>query len=239
MTELARTGRRSLLGILVPPALGTLFLFAILVGLGAWQLHRLEWKIGLLEAIDLAERRQADPLPLRPRPFEKVIVSGQWLPPVAHYGVEVRDTPLGPRMGSQLVGVLSRPGAPAVLVVLGWVLDGVSVVLPSGQVRVVGYVRPAEHRGWLSAGDNAKTARFFTLAPAEISKALEVDVEPFTIVALRDGDAVGLVSGSEPAAATQLPRPVDNHLSYAATWFGLAATLLAVFGVWVRKQISS
>ena len=239
MAELTGAARRSLLGILVPPALGTLFLFAILVGLGTWQLQRLEWKNGLLEAIDHAERLPADPLPLRPRPFEKVIVAGQWLPSVAHYGVEVRDTPSGPRMGSQLVGVLSRTGAPAVLVVLGWVTDGVSVVLPSGQVRVVGYVRSGEHRGWLSAGDNARTARFFTLDPAEISKALGVDVEPFTVVALQDGGAMRFASGSEPAAATQLPRPVNNHLSYAATWFALAATLLAVFGAWVRKQLSS
>lgn len=141
-------------------------------------------------------------------------------------------------MGSQLVVPLGRAGAPAVLVLLGWVSDGVSVVLPSGDVQVVGYVRPAEHPGWLSAGDNTRTLRFFSLDPGEIGKALGVDVEPFTVVALQDGDVKGQDPHSEPAAATQLPRPLNNHLSYAFTWFALAATLLAVFGVWVRKHLT-
>ena len=223
---------------LVGPAFGTVLLFMILVGLGAWQVQRLEWKNQLLAEIDQAERQPAELLTANPQPFEKVTVSGRWLPLVAHYGVEVRDTPQGPRMGSQLVVPLARLDAPAIMVVLGWVADGGAVVLPSGDAQVVGYVRPAEHRGWLSAGDNARTLRFFSLDPQEIGRALAVDVEPFTEVAWSDGDAKEQGSPPGPAAATQLPRPLNNHLSYAFTWFALAATLLAVFGVWVRKHLA-
>src|SRR6185437_363364 len=39
----------------------------------------------------------------------------------ALYGAEVRDTPLGPRMGAQLLTVLERDGAPPVLVDRGWI----------------------------------------------------------------------------------------------------------------------
>lgn len=219
------------------PALMTLFLFAVLVGLGAWQVQRLEWKSRLLSTMDQAEEQPAVPLSSHPRPFGRVVVSGRWLPGVAHYGVEVRDTVQGQRMGSQLVAALARPGLPAVLVMLGWVMDGASVVLPSGEVQVIGYVRPAEHRGWLSAGDDVVKARFFTLDPTGIGEALAIDVEPFTVVVLQDGSARGLPSGLKPVAATGMPRPANNHLSYAATWFGLAATLLAVFGVWARRQV--
>lgn len=225
---------RSLAG----PACGTALLFTVLVGLGTWQVQRLEWKNQLLAEIDQAERQPAELLTASPRPFEKVTVSGRWLPSVAHYGVEVRDTPQGPRLGSQLVVPLARLDAPAVLVLLGWVVDGGAVVLPPGDAHVVGYVRPAEHHGWLSAGDNARTLRFFSLDPQAIGRALAVDVEPFTVVALRDGDAKEQGSPPWPAAATQLPRPLNNHLSYAFTWFALAATLLAVFGVWVRKHLA-
>ena len=223
---------------LVGPALGTLSLFVVLVGLGLWQVQRLQWKTRLLAAIDHSEGQPAVPLSPYPQPFGKVTISGRWLPATAHYGVEVRDTLYGPRMGSQLVAALLRPGVPAVLVLLGWVTDGASVTLPSGEIRVTGYVRPPEHSGWLSARDNAETARFFTLDPEEIGKALAVDVEPFTIVVLQGSDARRESLNSEPVPATQLPRPVNNHLSYAATWFGLAATLLVVFGFWVRKQFS-
>ena len=221
----------------VGPALGTLFLFTILVGLGAWQMKRLQWKNQLLAAIDQEERQVAVPLICPPRPFEKVTVSGRWLSSVAHYGVEVRDTPQGSRMGSQLVAPLSRLDAPAVLVLLGWVMDGISVALPPGEIHVVGYVRPPEHRGWLSAGDSAGNARFFTLDPSEIGKALAIDVEPFTVVALQDDGVRRQTSDLQPAMALQLPRPINNHLSYALTWFGLAATLLVVFGIWVRRHL--
>ena len=229
---------RGLLRRLAGPALGTLFLFMVLIGLGAWQIERLGWKNRLVADINHANERDPVQLSSTPRPFEKVVVAGRWLVSVAHYGAEVRDTRSGPRMGSQLVGVLSRPGSPAVLVLLGWVIDGVSVELPAGEVRVFGYVRPLEHQGWLSAGDNATTARFFTLDPLAIGKALSVDVEPFTVVSLLPRAGKVVQSGVEPVPADQLPRPLNNHLSYAATWFGLAATLLAVFGVWVRRQLS-
>ncbi len=229
---------RDRLGRLVGPALSTLFLLAVLIGLGVWQVERLGWKNRLLAAMDQAEERAPVQLSASPRPFEKVVVAGRWLTPVARYGAEVRDTSVGPRMGSQLVAALSRPGSPAVLVLLGWVVDGVSVDLPSSEVGVVGYVRPLEHQGWLSAGDDTRTARFFTLDPVAIGKALGVDVEPFTVVALRARTAKAVESGLEPIPAEQLPRPLNNHLSYAATWFGLAVTLLAVFGVWVRRQLS-
>ncbi len=223
---------------MVGPALGTLFLLTVLIGLGVWQVERLNWKSQLLAAIDHADERAPVPLSSRPQPFEKVVVTGRWLATVARYGVEVRETSMGPRMGSQLVGVLSRPGSRAVLVLLGWVVDGVSVDLPTGDVRVTGFVRLLEHQGWLSAGDNARTARFFTLDPPAIGKALSVDVEPFTVVALRTRTTKVMESGLQPIPATQLPRPSNNHFSYAVTWFGLAVTLLVVFGIWARRQFS-
>ena len=229
--------RRLLLKGLIGPAVGTLFLFVTLVSLGVWQVQRLHWKDHLLAALDQAELQPAVPLTFHPRPFERVEVSGRWLSSVAHYGVEVRDTSLGPRMGSQLVAPLWRPNAPAVLVVLGWLMDGVSFNLPSGEIHLTGYVRPPEHRGWLSAEDNTVTARFFTLDPQKIGKVLAIDVEPFMVVVLQSENQESQRSSFEPAAATQLPRPVNNHLSYALTWFGLAVTQLAVFGVWLRRYL--
>ena len=232
-----RPARRLLIRGLVGPALGSLFLFIVLIGLGVWQVHRLHWKDHLLAALDQAESQPALPLTSHPRPFEKVKVSGHWSSAIAHYGVEVRDTPQGPRMGSQLVVPLLRPNAPAVLSVLGWQADGVSYPLPPGEVQLTGYVRPPEHRRWFSAGDNPVTARFFTLDPYEISKTLAVDAEPFTLVVLQDEDLKNQGLSFEPVAATRLPRPLNNHLSYALTWFGLAATQLVVFGIWVRRYL--
>ena len=42
-------------------------------------------------------------------------------------------------------------------------------------------------------------------------------------------------AGSAPIPAEHLPRPPNNHLQYAITWYGLAVALLVIFIVWARK----
>jgi surfeit locus 1 family protein len=34
-----------------------------------------------------------------------------------------------------------------------------------------------------------------------------------------------------------MPRPPNNHLSYAITWFSLAIALLAIFALYLRKAL--
>jgi surfeit locus 1 family protein len=75
--------------------------------------------------------------------------------------------------------------------------------------------------------------RFFTLDPVAIGAAVgQPTVRPFVLVALATGPAI---AGHWPEPAQHLPRPPNNHLSYAITWYGLAVALLAIFIVWARK----
>ena len=37
--------------------------------------------------------------------------------------------------------------------------------------------------------------------------------------------------------ARTLPRPANNHLSYAITWYGLATGLLVIFALYARKVL--
>jgi surfeit locus 1 family protein len=212
---------------------------AILIALGVWQLQRREWKLGILAAIDRAESGPAVALGADPAAFAKVFVTGTLLPARALYGIEVRDQLGGqPREGAQLVGVVRRPGAPDVVVDLGWVPiddgapDPLRAVEPARVVTVTGYVRAPEHPNWLSARDDPGARRFYALDPAAIGAALGVaDVAPFTLVALGKPAWPG---GPVPAEA--LPRPPNNHLQYAFTWFSLGATLVWVFGSWVKRS---
>ena len=205
---------------------------AILVWLGVWQLHRLAWKEGILAQIAAAEAAPAIPLPANPSPFTKVHVQGRWADASGRYGVDVRTTPQGDRMGSFLLTPLLRDGAPPVLVNRGWLPEGVPPP-PPGPATVEGYLHPADHPGWLSAADDPGERHFFTLDPARIGAALGVpDLEPFTLVAMGP-------PGQLPSPAQTLPRPPNNHLSYALTWFGLAGALLVVFGSYVREVLRS
>ncbi len=208
-------------------------MLATLIGLGTWQLQRRAWKLAILAEIDRAEVSPAIPLPPRPLPFTKVSVTGHLRDDVhALYGDDVRDAPGGPVRGAQLIEPLERPGQQPLLVERGWVPDG-SLGAPGGDVTVTGYIRAPDGPGAFSPADDLAARHFYTLDPAKIGDALGLPgVAPFTLVAL-GADAPGVL----PAPATALPRPPNDHLNYALTWFGLALSLLAVFGAYARKAL--
>ncbi len=218
---------------LAGPAMLTAMMLALLIGLGVWQLHRLAWKEAILSRIAGAERSPPVPLGAGADAFTRVSASGTLGAETAAYADQVNDTPQGPRMGSQQLRLLDRPGLPPVLVDLGWVPEGAPAPATSGQTTIIGYVRPPDRPTWLSAVDNAAARRFYTLDPAGIGAALGArSVAPLTLVALGHPSP-----GSYPQPAETLPQPVNNHLSYALTWFGLAAVLVMVFGVYAGSVI--
>ena len=215
-------------------AIATLIALAILVALGVWQLHRLHWKENILAQIDHAEASPPVPLGANPAPFTKVIATGMLLPGTALYGAQVHDLPNGQsQMGAQRLQIMLRGGQAPVLVDLGWVPDGAKPPFPSTRpTRIMGYIREPDQAGALSAEDDTATRHFYTLNPAVIAKALGVhNVAPYTLIAM------GALAGpNDPVPATELPRPQNNHLQYAFTWFGLAFALVAVFVAFARSQ---
>lgn len=212
----------------------TAVMLAMLVGLGVWQLQRLAWKTALLDRIDQAERQPGIPLGADPPAFTKVRVIGTLRPDVARYGADVRDTPAGEKIGAQLVAILDRDVGPPLAVVAGWVPTGNSrFTLPAGPGTFDGYIRAADHPGLFSPRDDPAARLFYTLDPATIGPALgAANVAPFALVLLGRQ-----VAGVYPQPANQLPRPPNDHLGYAITWFGLAATLLVVFILYARKAL--
>ncbi len=212
-------------------ALATAVALAILVSLGVWQLHRLAWKESLLARIDAAETAPPQTLPSATPPlFTRVVAQGTLAgTPTALYGVDVQNN----HLGAQLVERLDRVGAPPLVVVLGWVpTDTAHQAAVSGPATITGYIRLPEQPNWLSAADDPAGRHFYTLNPKTIGTALGApDAAPFVLVALGKPGAWG-----QPVPAETLPRPVNNHLNYALTWFGLAASLAGVFGVWVSRR---
>lgn len=219
---------------LLVPAASTALMFAVLIGLGVWQIKRLAWKRAILAEIGAAEQAPAVALPPVPTPFQKVALSGRLRGELrALYGAEVRDERSGPVLGGQLLVPLAREGAAPVIVDLGWVPADRRDTLPlaDGETTIAGFVRPAEHPGLFSATDNPAARLFYTLDPVAVGAAFGLpSVAPFTLVALGRTPAAGW-----PDPAHALPRPPNDHLQYALTWFGLAGVLLVVFGAHARK----
>lgn len=222
MTEAARPRWRLALAI-------TLAGIILTLSLGTWQVQRLVWKRDILAAIDRAETAPAIPLPADPQPFTKVSAQGRFDGARAvYYGTLVR----GGQAGARLLVPMLRDGAPPVLVDRGfvplpWAGDPVP---PPGPIEA--YVRPPDTAGWFALADDPAAKRFYTLDPLAIGRAIGLpDVAPYVLVALGPG-------GGLPAPAHTLPRPPNNHLGYAITWFGLAAGLAGVFIAYIRKERS-
>ena len=201
------------------------------LSLGLWQVERLRWKQGLLAEIDRGEAHGPVPLTDHPSAFSRVTASGRFLPSEARYGAEVRTTRTGAAMGARVIAILARDNDTPVVVDRGWApIDG-AFEPPAGTVVVEGYVRPPERAVWSSAADDLPARRFFTLDPEKIAAALGVaHVAPFTLVMLGP-------PGSTPEPSQVLPRPPNDHLSYAITWFSLSAVLAIVFALFVRQTL--
>lgn len=218
------------------PGLSASLMFLVLIGLGTWQVQRLHWKRGILAQIARAEAAAPVPLAGQPSPFTKVAATGQLRPDLsAWYGAEVRATRRGEQMGSYLIEPLERPNQPPLLVNRGWVpqVRVRPIDQPTGTVTITGYVHPGDHPTFLSAADDPAVRRFYTLDPKAIGAALGLPkVAPFVLIAM----------GPQPPQlwpdpAKHLPRPPNNHLQYALTWYGLAGVLVVMFVSWSRKRL--
>jgi surfeit locus 1 family protein len=168
--------------------------------------------------------------------FERVISTGALRPDLAvSYASDVRDGPNGPIFGVFLLEPLVRPDAPPVLVDLGWVPadpHGGPALTVAGRRTIAGYVRTAEPPSLFTPAPDLARRQFYALDPPAIGRALGLELAPFTLVAV-GSDRPGIY----PAPASSLPRPPNNHLQYAATWFTLAAIVLVGSAVWWRGRL--
>jgi surfeit locus 1 family protein len=211
------------------PALAGLSVLIILLVLGTWQAQRLVWKTDLLGRIAAAEAAPPAPFSDPPVPYAKLEALGRFdHGREALLGIEIRAN----RMGARLVVPFLRDSGPPLLVDRGWApLDGlVGLPRPEGPQRIMGYVRFGEPAGRFAAQDDVAGRRFYHYDPSAIGTALGVPgMAPYGLVLL--GQA-----GSLPEPAQSLPRPRNNHLGYAITWYGLALSLVGVFAAFAWRN---
>ncbi|GAC1554773.1 MAG: SURF1 family protein [Beijerinckiaceae bacterium] len=231
------------------PALAALAGMAVLVSLGVWQLNRLAWKEALIARIEA--RAKAPPVPLPP--------AADWAAERAD-DYEYRHVVLTGRFDEReaLVFRGSGPDAgagPGYFVMAPLILaDGWSVIVnrgfvplaakdsathrpPTGEVTVTGLMRPPEPRNPFTPADEPDKGRWFSRDPVAIAAYLGLArAAPFSIDADASPDPAALPRGG----ATIIAFP-NNHLSYALTWFGLAAALAGVFAAfaWGRLRPGS
>lgn len=230
---------------LLVPAICTVLVGAVLVGLGVWQLKRLAWKEGLIAQID--ERAKAAPqaLPpsstwprLKPADYEYRHVRVDGVFANDKETLVFRGTEDGP--GYLVVTPLRLPDGDTVLVNRGFVPVDLkdheerAAGDLKGPVHLSGLMRSPESRNIFTPPDDPAKGVFFTRDPTNIAAHLRLaDAAPFTI----DADSAPVPGGWPRGGMTQLTLP-NNHLSYALTWFGLALGLLGVFLTFAWRRLA-
>ncbi|MDB5570139.1 MAG: SURF1-like protein [Hyphomicrobiales bacterium] len=232
---------------LAAPGIASLLAFALMASLGVWQLRRLEWKEAIIARIDARVNAAPAPLPapdawasLAPDDYEyrKVRVRGVFdHAREAHVfqaaGARTREpgflvlTPLVLASGAQVV--VNRGFVPQRLEKPQTRAAG----QVAGEVDVTGLMRAPEARNLFTPPDQPDKAVFHVRDPASIAQAYGLSrAAPFTI----DADETPVPGNWPQGGATTLNIP-NKHLAYAWTWFGLAATLLGVFGAFAWRRL--
>ena len=214
--------------------------FAILCGLGIWQLERLQWKEKLIA--DLNARVSVSPvaLPLAPEQatdeFRRVRTRVQFVP-AEHALVYTPGSALRPDVPSAGYWVMApaRSEHGTIVINRGYVAANTRTnvgAAPQGDVEIVGTLRWPEEGTYFTPGDEPANNVWYRRDPVSIAAAKNWGaVAPFYI----EQEAPQLPGA--PKAGPLVVKLPNNHLQYAITWFGLAGALAAVYFVWLRGRL--
>lgn len=233
---------------LLAPTLATLVALAILISLGVWQLQRLAWKETLIAAV--TQRATADPAPPplfavwaaltgEAVEYRRVSLRGTFRHDMEAPVFTTLEDGKGPLKGQGwwIMTPLILADGSAVWINRGFVTNALkdpatrSQGAVTGETEVVGLMRWSEARNAFTPADTPQKNEWYTRDPLAMGAARGLErVAPFFVDA-QDSAPGGAPQGGE----TRLAFP-NRHLEYALTWFGLAASLVGVYGVFAYRR---
>jgi len=211
--------------------------FIVLVGLGTWQVQRLDTKQKLIARIDdgLAAAPSAlptDAAALEGFAYRRAQLSGRF-----HHDKELYLTPrtLEGGLGVHVLTPFTLDAGAVVLVDRGWVpVERIAASSrPKGQVvgslRLEGVARPLARPNAFTPDNEAANNRWYWVDLPEMEKAVGMPLLPILVEAGSDPNPGGLPIGRLGTIDIR-----NDHLSYAVTWYALAVGLVAVVVVYRR-----
>jgi surfeit locus 1 family protein len=251
--------RLSAAGLLVPSVL-TLVGLAVLLGLGTWQLNRKAWKETIVAT--LKTRGGQPPVPAtgtwpglpchdlrntglpNPCEYQPLTVRGQFdHTRERHIFTAAPQAPgLGQGRGFWVFTPMRLDGSgKTVFVNRGFVPEDKKEqhARVAGQttqtVEIAGLYRSAQERAMFDGQNDPGRNFWYVRNPSELWPA-----DPASPVE----EMWAYIDQTGPVPAGGLPLPLagkvefsNRHLEYAITWYGLAATLLGVYGVYARGRL--
>lgn len=229
--------RRGVIGPIVIGVIGT----AVLLGLGAWQLQRLDWKERLIGEIEARLAAEPVAVPTSPEPardqFLRVVLEGRLAEGPegrALYRLTTKR-PHGP--GYQVIVPVALPvalqgasDARLVLADLGYIpeaMKGEALPPVDAPISLTGALFWPERTDSFTPPRDVETGVVFSRDVPVLAEAL--GTEPVLVVAERHD------LGDWPQAERIAHNLPNDHFGYAMTWFGLAAVWAVMSVLWGRR----
>lgn len=232
-----RTTDRETGGLL--PLVLTAVMLPVLLGLGTWQVFRLDWKLDLLQRVDDRMRSAPAPLPAaiddpQDWDYQPVTLQGEILHDREMRLLSQFDDG---RVGVHLIVPLVRadaPDAPPVLIDRGWLpqdAEDADIHRPPAPTDITGVARVPDPQGWFTPANDPEAGDWYWRDLPAMGRAAGFDaVAPLIVEASRAGEGV-LPLGNH--ASADIP---NNHLQYALTWYALAVALLVIYLAYRRRS---
>jgi len=204
---------------------------AILLGLAFWQLHRAEWKQGLVTTIAL--HQEMPPLQtivggnVDDMAYRRAILSGTTN---RSAGFELLPRTFNGKNGRHWIVPMVVPTGTetgtVVLVNLGWIPDDYIIPANAGMnvETISGTLVPPPKANAFTLPSNPATGKIYSIDIQAIADYMKTPVFPLILYA----DALGEVPPIGGQAVLTLPQ---NHKLYAAFWFAMAIVAAVIFGV--------
>jgi surfeit locus 1 family protein len=220
--------------------------FLILIGLGTWQVERLSWKEGLIAEIEA--RRTAPPISAVQAAadvaggidvdYRAISVTGRYDHAHERYFLATSDG----APGFYVYTPLDLADGHIVLVNRGFVPEELRDPAKraqgqvAGEVTIAGLARAklAQKPSFIVPENEPAKNLFFWKDLDQMAASAGLDgskVLPFLV----DAGPAPNPGGYPIGGVTQIDLP-NNHLSYAVTWYGLAAALLVIAAMAARRK---
>jgi surfeit locus 1 family protein len=212
--------------------------FALLTGLGTWQIHRLAWKRALIERVE-ARIHGASAAPPGPEQWSRVSAQDFEYRRVIMRGHYLHEREI-------LVQAVTRLGAGFWVITPFHTEDGYDVLVnrgfvppihrlpaarPQGQIKgettVIGLLRMTEPKGGFLRTNDSATDRWYSRDVSAIAAARGLaHCAPYFV----DAEALEPAVADAPTGGLTVVAFANDHLQYALTWFALAAMI--PIGAW-------
>ena len=207
----------------------------VLIGLGSWQLQRLQWKNELITSFESRAASAAIAVPGANAWLDDVEFRRLSLEGVFQHDQEVFLTgrTYEGNAGFHVVTPFELGDGRIILINRGWVSEHYrdpakrTFSQITGISAVAGILRRPGVKGYFVPENEPDNGFWFTLLPSQINNHLgfgAAAIDEFYVDAIRTSDVVTL-----PIAAKTKLNLRNAHLSYALTWYGIGLALIGVY----------